>query len=842
MAQLFKASGGVVGSKVIPKAWAAAPSIMSGTPDRNDDTAYTWDAANSRVTLPSSGLADGYLIIAAYEFEDSSNGRFNPQGKIVQNSGTGSFVGSATGGYSRDNSEDRAYVRTWGFVDGPSASATFELQWQSDTDSANTIDGTVRSEFQVIPFYYSDIGMYSSTSATRPGGTTPVVITGFSADLEGTNITISSNVVSLTGDNKRYLVLGSQYFEGPGLNSRTQRWHGFDIDGTQENAAKAYSMYRLGSDDESGELFTWLIETVTATVTIEQTCYRGDGVSSGQGGADIDDDTTMTAGDHAIVVIELNDSAEVFRNTGSTNQNFATTGPVDVQASKVADVDFNDSASFVRATDIGMNAEVAMDGLFGANISGASQTVGSGLRWTAYSEFTIDGVEDSDSFAGDYGRGNQSSQDCFGWSANLLGFQALAEDEDIGVSVTELSGSEGGGGAWHLQVGWAGFWGINLDTLEAAGGETATGAPSIILPTSAGTAQRGLHATGAPSIILPTSAGEAQVTRHATGAPSIILPTAAGAAELIHPATGAPSIILPTAAGVAQVTRHASGAPSIILPTAAGASRLGRKATGAPSIILPTSAGEATVQGEKTADGAPAIILPTAAGTAQVTRHATGAPVLPLITSEGAASAAGQETATGAPSIILPTASGAARLGRMATGAPSIILPTSAGTAKITRRASGASALPLITSEGVAAVLGAKTASGAPAIILPTAAGAAQVTRHATGSPAIILPTAAGAATVTRHATGSPSIPLLTSEGVAAIAGSKTATGAPTIPLVTAAGTAVVTSQSTQLPGGSSDPKKLDAVIARRQQLNQDDEDLLLIIAATVERMNEFSD
>jgi len=374
-------------------------------------------------------------------------------------------VGGPTGGYSRDASEDRAYVRCWAFVDGPSAGSTYQFEWKRDSDAPGGGDGTVRSVFQVIPFYYSDIAMYASTDHTVLGGTTPNVVSSWSTVVEGTNITRSGDVVTVAGENKRYLVLMSQFFED--RVGRTQRWHGMDIDGSEEHAAKAYSYYRLAADDESGEMFTRLLETATASVTIEQTCYRGMGVANGEGGADIDG-SDPSVGDHAIVVIELNDSAKVFRCTGSTNQNLATSGPVDVQASKAGDVDFSDGESWTRASDTAMNAEKAMDALIGANVSAASENVSSGSRWTGYAEIHVNGTEDGKSFAGDYLRGNQATQDTFGWSANTLHFEALSSGDDVGISVTELLGSEGGGGAVHTQVGWVGWWGINLDTLAGA--------------------------------------------------------------------------------------------------------------------------------------------------------------------------------------------------------------------------------------------------------------------------------------------------------------------------------------------------------------------------------------
>ena len=443
---------------------------MFGAADRNDGSAYGWTDSTSTVTLPSSDLADGYLFLWGFEFHDTSNGRCNPQGRMVQASGTGNFESASTGGYNRDTSEDRSYVSGWSFVDNPSASSTFQFQWRRDADSPT--GGTERAFIQVIPFYYSDIGLYSSTSTTATGGTTPTQITGFSGT-DGTNITISSSQVSVTGDNKRYLCLGSGYHQGIG-GSRTQRWYGFEIDGSFDHSAKGCMYYRNASNADGGESFIKLLETDTATRTIELNQYRGDGVAAGQGGADVDGNTTGANSAHAMVIIELNDNTEVFASVDSVGgQEFALTGPVDVDIASTGDIEFNDSASFTRSTDTGVNVEQDMDLFAFANVSHAreSGSIASGSRWTVHGEFTVNGTENTDvGFHGNFNRGNQGSQDCHGSSCNQAGAFAVSTGDDFGVSNQELAGTEGGGGDIESQPDWVGFGLINLDTLEASSG------------------------------------------------------------------------------------------------------------------------------------------------------------------------------------------------------------------------------------------------------------------------------------------------------------------------------------------------------------------------------------
>ncbi len=133
MAIIGKWTGGAKTQGNLPESWTA-PTNLFDTQARNDSSAYSWNASTSTITLPSSSLANGYLVVAGFEYEDTSNGRFNPQGTFALTSGSGNFLGAQTGGYNRDNSEDRSYIRTWAFIDSPSASAQIQFQWKGDAD------------------------------------------------------------------------------------------------------------------------------------------------------------------------------------------------------------------------------------------------------------------------------------------------------------------------------------------------------------------------------------------------------------------------------------------------------------------------------------------------------------------------------------------------------------------------------------------------------------------------------------------------------------------------------------------------------------------------------------
>ncbi|MEL7231729.1 MAG: hypothetical protein AAGJ85_04385 [Pseudomonadota bacterium] len=456
---------------ILPGTSWAAPVGMFPTEARNDESAYGFDSANSTLTLPSSDLPDGYLIIAGFEFEDASNGRHNPQGRFIQTSGTGNFVAAASSGYNRDNSEDRSFVRSWAFIDNPSSGATLQFQWRRDTDAPS--GGTERSQLQVLPFFYGQIGLYQSASNACPGGTTPSQITGWSAvsESDAEAIALSSDIVTLKGDNKRYLLLGSQYWQGIG-SSRTQRWHGFRIDGAIDNSSRAYSYARNGSNADIGDIFSLIVDRATTDIQIDQFVFRGEPLSGFPAtGANVTANVTGSNASHAMVILELNDSATLIQGRSAAGQSISGTTPVSIEVA--ASIDFNDAATFTRGSDTSIAVSKAADVFIGANISGGYRS-SSGARYTGESHITLDGADQPYAFAGDYGRGNQGTQDTYGWSANHLASVAVTAGQSLGVSANRILGGEAG--PVDALAGWSGFWAVDLDSLApspppAAGNE-----------------------------------------------------------------------------------------------------------------------------------------------------------------------------------------------------------------------------------------------------------------------------------------------------------------------------------------------------------------------------------
>jgi hypothetical protein len=462
MAILGRWTGGT--TTLIPTDTWTAPANLFTSQTRNDSSTYAWTAATSTFTLPSTIVADGYLIRARVELVDTSNGRVTLNGKIIQASGTGNFVSTQTSGFARDTSEDTAFVQTVAVVDNPSGSSTFQYQWLRDTDAPT--GGTVNSHFEIIPLYYSNIGMYTGTGIEASTAYQAQDISTTVVESNTAAISRTTNTVTLKGDNKRYMLIGGQWQDVGG--SRTIRMVGFEKNGTLDTSAMGYMYHRNVTNQFNGGHAWDLHELATGDETLE----LHSGIATGELTYEpcAEDVTDIPASQYnALIVIELNDSAEVIRGqdtltfgSATNSQNISSETPVEVNA--IRTTTFNDAASFTRVDNATINVEANMDAFVAANIVAGRITSTNTLRYTNESYITVNNVADAATKHGFYDRGDQSTTGTRGGASQAGGMIALSTGDDLSVTANKLAGGEAGD---DTTIG-ASIWAINLDTLEAA--------------------------------------------------------------------------------------------------------------------------------------------------------------------------------------------------------------------------------------------------------------------------------------------------------------------------------------------------------------------------------------
>lgn len=415
---------------------------------------------NATIQLDEAGT---YLIIASIRGVDTSNGRYNPQARVALTSGSGTLFTSYYTGYSRDNSENVNWTRAVGVVLGASSGAQVQVQRRRDTDAPTSGSVACESDVQVVRIAPTNYGLYAfgNTSNTY-GGTSPntVDITALSSESDTAAISgnTTTDTVTVKGDNKRYLVLWS--VSGATGGSRTQRIGELVYDGSPELATRSYCYQRSSADEYCGLGSMDLIQTSTADRTISAEVYRGPGVAADDGGAD-NDGSFVEDGNGQLLVLELPDSAEVFRSHDSTGLQDITAA---VSINSMRNVDFSDSTSFSQSSNSAMSVASAADIFVWGNVWTARNNVSASTRLTAYGQITINGTGTSTGEHGNYTRGNQGTVDTFAGSFHPAGIFAVSGSDTIGLGMAPLSGTEGGG-TDRTQAGTVGFLALNLDTL-----------------------------------------------------------------------------------------------------------------------------------------------------------------------------------------------------------------------------------------------------------------------------------------------------------------------------------------------------------------------------------------
>jgi hypothetical protein len=459
MANLFRQTGSSV--SVFPTTSWSAPNGAFPTNTRNDGSSYGYNSSTSTVTLPSSNLANGYLLIARIRVDVTHNNRNTMSGKFVQTSGTGTFQCTPATGYARNVNNKNNFIHVWAFVDSPSASAQFQFQWEREVGDGNPAGSIIQSSLDVTPLYYNDVGIFGGTDTGIYGGTTPNVVTIGNTFLSGTNITRSGNTITATKgltETKNYIVLHAQFYENRG--GRTQRWFGVNYDGVQQRSAQYCAYCRdVGTDYMGGGVIDVTQKVAGTSTTFQLTAYRGDGVSNNQGGAN-SDGLTPVVGNQSLVIIELNDSAELIRTNGLTTSqdlNVSADLPISGTENFKVGTSFQTNSLVVDAIEVLANNK---DGLFGANIGAASYNVANGVRLQSKLELDNSGTIEP-IFHGNFGRGNQGTTDTFGYSLNLAGWVLLEPNNEIKF----LNTPTGQLGTFRGQASWMSAWGLNLDTL-----------------------------------------------------------------------------------------------------------------------------------------------------------------------------------------------------------------------------------------------------------------------------------------------------------------------------------------------------------------------------------------
>jgi hypothetical protein len=417
------------------------------------------------------GAGEAKLFVANVRFNQDRNNRGVAQCRFALTSGTGNLWTTYATSFTRNNNNDEGWVRVIGILTGNSANAQVQLQWRSDTDAITRVTdgGTVQdaSDVQIVDIPFEAIGLYTDTTGNETAGLTTrsqLRLNNNVQESDTSKIERTGNTVAMKTDGAKYLIFGS--IAGDAGGSRTQRRGCLAFDGVADFGTESYAYQRNSANEYAGFILQDLYQKPAgADVTVEQQCWRGPGVAADQGGADVAGSWNTTPGFVGLAVIELPDTAEGFRSHDSVGlQTVSAAANLTINAMR--DEDFADAASYDGRTNSSINANGAHKALLFASLFTARNNVAGTSRGTMGARIEINGVDQTVGEHGNYSRGNQGTQDCFGWGANPGGIYNLADNDTIEVETFDAGDN---GGTDRTQAGSVAFFALNLDSLEDTG-------------------------------------------------------------------------------------------------------------------------------------------------------------------------------------------------------------------------------------------------------------------------------------------------------------------------------------------------------------------------------------
>lgn len=459
-----------VGAQIPGTAWGA-----------HDFDAEILDDASANISRPNNqefqideNVTAGKLKFFSVNlrWKQDRNNRGTAQARLVQSTGSGAVVWSTYAtSFTRNDANDEGWIRLLGVVQACASGDRFQVEWRRDSDAITRVvdGGSVpdASDCQIVDIHYSAIGIYTDSVGNQTAGLTTYTQLNLDTTVVQTDaaaIALSGNQVLMKTDGRKYLILGS--VAGDTGGSRTQRRAAFAFDGTVDLATESYCYQRNSANEFAGMILQDLYEKgVGADVAVDQRCWLGAGVAADQGGADVAGSWNTTPGFVGMCVIELHEDAEGFRSHDSVGLQ-TISGVANVTLNAMRDEDFID-ASYDGRTNSSVDANGAHRALVFSSILACRNNIASGVRGTMGARIEINGIDQSVGEHGNYSRGNQGSQDTFGWGANPGGVYDLADNATLEVETFDAGDN---GGTDRTQAGSVSFFALNLDTLEPSAG------------------------------------------------------------------------------------------------------------------------------------------------------------------------------------------------------------------------------------------------------------------------------------------------------------------------------------------------------------------------------------
>ena len=398
-------------------------------------------------------LPDGdFLVIATMKYEDTSNGRVCPEGRINY-SGSGINAPIYGSGYSRDSNNKISWIRSTAYVYNATAGDIISFEHRSDSDLLS--GGSVAEYCHIQIINMTPNAMLAAKDSADTGAYAGTTWNTIQWDTQlatfGTGITKVGNTFTLSA-NKDYLISYGISLANYTGSTRTQRISKAVINSVDVPQSFSYAYMRQSSDEfgDIGNMFMY--KTGGSDETLELFCQRGS--------ADNDGTVVRRVDTSCVFILDVTGANYYLAKDATGNQLVTVTSDLSLN---LVETETITTADLTKTSDSMLTCQAEGYWIMGSSAFVDNPAKSGSTRMTRGMKFVINGVSQKVGESGSYQRNDQSSTDTWNMAMGTLGIYHLIEADEI--EFVSFDAGDDGNSQSYTVGNQCGLWALDVNSI-----------------------------------------------------------------------------------------------------------------------------------------------------------------------------------------------------------------------------------------------------------------------------------------------------------------------------------------------------------------------------------------
>jgi len=396
--------------------------------------------------------AGDFLVIATMKYEDTSNGRVCPEGRINY-SGSGVNAPIYGSGFSRNSGNKTSWIRSTAYIYNATAGDTIFFEHRSDSDLLS--GGSIAEYCHIQIINMTPNAMLAAKDSADTGAYAGTTWNTIQWDTQlatfGTGITKVGNTFTLSA-NKDYLISYGISLANYTGSTRTQRISKAVINSVDVPQSFSYAYMRQSSDEfgDIGNMFMY--KTGGTDETLELFCQRGS--------ADNDGTVVRRVDTSCVFILDVTGANYYLAKDTTGNQLITVSSDLSLN---LVETETITTVDLTKTSDSMLTCQAEGYWIMGSSAFVDNPAKSGSTRMTRGMKFVINGVSQKVGESGSYQRNDQSSTDTWNMAIGTLGIYHLIEADEI--EFVSFDAGDDGNSQSYTVGNQCGLWALDVNSI-----------------------------------------------------------------------------------------------------------------------------------------------------------------------------------------------------------------------------------------------------------------------------------------------------------------------------------------------------------------------------------------